>query len=91
MAQAAFTVSLKLEEVGRLKVMGLQPDDVLVIEVSDRLPTATRDKIAAQITAALPGHTCIVLDGGMTLKAARTASQHHRADTAEPPGYGHAV
>jgi len=84
-------VTLKLEEVGRLKTLSLQPGDVLVVESDHCLSAHTIERISQQIEGVFVGHRCVVLSEGLKLKVARSAETPHRADTADPDGYGHAV
>ena len=91
MPSTAITVSLKLEEVGRLKTLSLEPGDVLVVESNYVLPDHTIARIAQHLESVFVGHRCVVLSEGLKLKVARSAETPHRADTLDPDGYGHAV
>jgi len=63
-----------LEFVDRLKVAALEPGDVLVVECQELLSQDTANWIKAQLDRVFPGHACIVLDRGVTLKGVYRAA-----------------
>lgn len=56
-------------QFAEIRVLRLAPGDVLVLRHEQRLMDKEIDEIRANTAAALDGHKCIVLDGGLTLDA----------------------
>jgi hypothetical protein len=57
----------------RLAVLDLRPDDLLVLMCPDYLSHEGRNQIRDSVTANVPGHKVMVLEGGMTLGVVRAA------------------
>lgn len=54
-----------------VRVMRLQPDDVIVVEVDYPVSLADQDLFKARLNRVFPGHKAIVLDNGARLSVAR--------------------
>lgn len=54
-----------------VRVMRLQPDDVIVVEVKDQGTDELRAWFTSQLEQWFPGHKAIVLDNGARLSVAR--------------------
>lgn len=65
---------LRLEGVDRMKVLDLQPGDVIVLECAGVLSREACRQIEERLAATLPGHKAIVLTEGMRITAARVAT-----------------
>jgi hypothetical protein len=57
--------------VATVKLAEVQPDDVLVVQVDDKLTCDQKTHVADVIKRVWPGRRCLVLDGGNTLQIAR--------------------
>ena len=58
-------------ELPEVRILRLQPGDVLVFSCEKFMDDAEVDRIRQQTAARFPGHEAIVLDGGLTLDIAR--------------------
>ena len=58
-------------ELPEVRILRLQPGDVLVLQCEKFLDREEAHYITQQLAARFPGHEAIVLDGGVTLDIAR--------------------
>lgn len=60
------------EQIKSIKVMRLQPGDVLVIKVKDRLSLQQHEGLQGALSHIIPtGAKCMILDGGMDIDVLR--------------------
>lgn len=64
----------ELEEVPAVKLLRLEPGDVLVVETDTILSNESSRRIGSLIEREFPGHRVVVLDAGTRLKVARGAA-----------------
>lgn len=64
----AITALMSLPSLSSIQAVRMATDDVIVIEVEERLSAQHRENITEQITKLWPGRRVVVLDGGMKMK-----------------------
>lgn len=71
MADSLEGYGLAAPELPEVRILRLQPDDVLLLSTKRRLSYAEFDEIEKYAGAAFPGHRCAILEDGMTLDVLR--------------------
>lgn len=69
----------ELEEV---RILRLEPGDVLVLEAKQRVSQAEAEKLRERIESVFPGHKALIIDGA-TLVVARPGSPTWEAECEE--------
>lgn len=64
----AIAALMSIPSLSSIQSMRMATDDVIVIEVEQRLSAQGRENITEQITKLWPGRRVVVLDGGMKMK-----------------------
>jgi hypothetical protein len=67
-------------EFESVRIMRLQPDDVIVVEVDYPVSAHDIDQFKARLEHTFPGHKAIVLDNGARLSVARPDEVKHDPD-----------
>lgn len=70
----AISALIALPAVTRISKAELKPNDVIVVEVQGHISQATAAYITDKFEQIWPGHKCVVLSEGMTMRLVAGAS-----------------
>lgn len=74
---------MNLPEVERAEAVRVEPGDIIVLTVAERLSDEVRERIRGQAEQVFPGHRCLVLSG-LTLEVVRPENLSETTEAPDP-------